>query len=209
MLLYLSESKLKAIIEEINLFHKESVVSKYFDSAEAKLELKILTVDGRVQRQDRNSLFTETDSGILDCVSVYLKKEKKLHIFTPTTKRLEIMHLYEIKGMFSLNGDDNPDINMQDNKTIFEYMMKNPNEITTLSLTTPNKTFPIIKIDCSNKNIWFMGSKNGGENHLKSWSLSQRWDLKFSKAIVQAIVYITKVDDEMKIVYGSPLYITI
>lgn len=209
MLLYLSENKLKAIIEEINLFHKEHVVSKYFDSAEAKLELKMLTVDGRMQRHDRNSFFTETDSGILDYVSKYLKKQKKLHIFTPTTKRLDIMHLYEIKGLFSLYGDDNPDISMKDNKTIFEYMMKNPDEITTLTLITPNKIFPIIKIDCSNKNIWFMGSKSRGEKHLESWSLSQRWDLKSSKAFVQAIVYITKIDDETKIVYGSPLYITV
>jgi len=199
MLIYLSDNKIADIMDEIKVL-KESFFLKYFEGATARLEISKLTIEGKIGRPDGNS----TDFGVMNRILNYLKSDGKLHQFNKKTKILQVMHAYKITANLSIDYRDNPAI---DKYPVFAYMIENPNEITTLTLSTDNGNFPIIKINCSNKNIWYGGDRKRGKQHLGT-SLDIVWDSLLNRGlIVNAVVFVTNVDNESGVVLGSPLYI--
>lgn len=209
MLLYLSESKIESIVNESYLFSKKTFFNKYFDSISAKLELAMITIEGILKKQNNDSIYREnTILGVIEFVTDYLQKKRKMHKFNKKTKKLKIMNAYQINATLSILEVDNPDMDFSNNN-IHIYINENPNKLVTLTLTTVNPNFPTIKIDCSNKYLWYSETLCWGKPQFRPHSIGQRLDLKSSQMIVDTVIFITHIDKCSNAIFGSPLYITI
>lgn len=233
LLFYLSESKMENIIQEMRLFYKDNTFFKVFESASAKLDVKLFSAEAKIRNQNNETKSSDIYLGMLDTITSYLKKQKKLHVFTPKTKKLNLMHAYKI----------NATLNFYENFS-FGYIKNQPDDLSIFDLHTESLTFPQIKVDCTNKYIhsFLYGKTGGGKSTIIRWTNEYTKDIDTSSVpiiddyflggnsitrrlinyaksqsndkpvnttlVVQSLVFITKINNSENIVYGSPLYIT-